>query len=147
MLPQHLVGRIFDALDTKERARLTLVCRTWKDIAESNCSRLTLSFNSLKQLYYQRRWIDRLATKSSTSVRECHLYWEGGELSYLIIGICTMPCQQSPGCTSLKCTFIVYEHRVSAVTGSPLQEAAVLKKKIRCDCCWPVQMIASLVDL
>ena len=78
VLPPHLVAKVFDCLDTRERARIALVCKSWRGLSEDNWTSLSLSFSALEQLAAQRRWLDKVVARAADTVHTFELQWRGG---------------------------------------------------------------------
>ena len=80
-LPSHLVGQILDGLESKERARLAIVSKTWRTASETHLRAVKLSFTSLRELEQLRAWLGSLAGRGmSVGVQEFELFWRGGKI-------------------------------------------------------------------
>jgi len=84
ILPTHLAARVFEKVDTKERAKLAVVCKAWQAILAESWNTIRLTFNTLKQLDNQRKWLDMVAVRGSGYVRVVEMQWQGGVLIHII---------------------------------------------------------------
>ena len=80
LLPAHVLTRILECVETKERARLALVCKDWKELVSQSWSSIQLSFTTLAQLQEQRKWLDLVAAQGSGAVQAIEILWKGGAL-------------------------------------------------------------------
>ena len=71
---QDLAFRIMDCLSTKERLKLSSVCKAWQEICHANHSWRTITFSpSLDQLQEAQNWLADLDERSNTTVKHFRL--------------------------------------------------------------------------
>ena len=80
ILPVHVVIKILEAVETRQRAQLALVCKAWRELVSQSWSSIQLSFTTLAQLQEQRKWLDLVAAKEWAAVRCIEILWRGGQL-------------------------------------------------------------------